>query len=292
MPPATNAPESTWRIGALAAETGLTVRTLHHYDAIGLVRPSARTSGGHRVYTRPDVERLYAALVLRSLGVPLSDIAARMKDPTWDLRTAAARQRAELDAQIEAISRLRQRVDALLPTSSGAGSAESDHPASANPASANPASFSQDVDPTSVIREMQRAAARPFAVRQVLALLPYEDVEAAHRRLVDMFAFEAGTLTRDDTGTVVHAEVLAGRGFVHLHPPTAYLAPPGAEGVASAAVVASVTDVDGHAARAVSRGGRLLYGPADMPYRVREYGVRDHEGHPWSFQAPLPERRT
>ena len=188
MPSATNAIESTWRIGALAAETGLTVRTLHHYDAIGLVRPSARTSGGHRVYTRPDVERLYAALVLRSLGVPLSEIAARMKDPTWDLRTAAARQRAELDAQIEAISRLRQRVDALLPASADASSAGSDSHASANTASAKP-----EVDPTSIIREMQRAAARPFAVRQVLALLPYEDVEAAQRRLVDMFAFEAGT---------------------------------------------------------------------------------------------------
>jgi len=288
MPPTANAVESTWRIGALAAETGLTVRTLHHYDAIGLVRPSEHTSGGHRVYTKPDVERLYAALVLRSLGVPLSEITARMKDPTWDLRTAAARQRAELDAQIEAISRLRQRVDALLPASPDASSDAS----SANPASANAASANPEVDPTSVIREMQRAAARPFAVRQVLALLPYEDVEAAQHRLVDMFAFEAGTVTRDDTGTVVHAEVLAGRGFVHLHPPTAYFASPGADGVASAAVVASVTDVDQHAERAVSRGGRLLYGPADMPYGVREYGVRDHEGHPWSFQAPLPERRT
>jgi MerR family transcriptional regulator, thiopeptide resistance regulator len=288
MPSTTNAVESTWRIGALAAETGLTVRTLHHYDAIGLIRPSARTSGGHRVYTRPDVERLYAALVLRSLGVPLTEIAARMEDPTWDLRTAAARQRAELDAQIEAISRLRQRVDALLPVAAGATA----DAASADAGSDNRASASSEVDPTSVIREMQRAAARPFAVRQVLALLPYEDVEAAQRRLVDMFAFEAGTVTRDDTGTVVHAEVLAGRGFVHLHPPTAYLASPGADGVASAAVVASVSDVDEHAARAVSRGGRLLYGPADMPYGVREYGVRDHEGHPWSFQAPLPERRT
>jgi MerR family transcriptional regulator, thiopeptide resistance regulator len=269
MPPVMNAIEPTWRVGALAAETGLTIRTLHHYDAIGLVRPSAHTSGGHRVYRRPDVERLYAALVLRSLGVPLSDIAAHMTDPTWDLRSAAARQRAELDAQIEAISRLRQRVDGLLPDAAG------------SPDDSN--------NPTAVIREMQRTAARPFAVRQVLALLPYDDVEAAQRRLVDMFGFEAGTLTRDDHGRVAHAEVLAGRGLVHLHPPTAFLAPPGAEGVASAAVVAGVTDVDAHAARAVNQGGRLLYGPADMPYGVREYGVRDHEGHPWSFQAPLTE---
>ncbi len=50
--------EQTWRIGALAAETGLTVRTLHYYDSIGLVSPSAHTFGGHRIYKTRDVERL------------------------------------------------------------------------------------------------------------------------------------------------------------------------------------------------------------------------------------------
>ncbi|HEU0240136.1 MAG TPA: VOC family protein [Micromonosporaceae bacterium] len=202
-----------------------------------------------------------------------------MQDPSWDLQSAAARQRAELDAQIEAMSRLRQRLESLSPNASLAPRWPDVRSSAA-------------ADPTAVIREMQRFVARPFAVRQVLALLPYEDVEAAQIRLVDMFGFEAGTLTRDADGTAVHAEVLAGQGIVHLHPPTSYLAPPGRDGRASAAVVAGVTDVDAHATRAVGRGGHLLYGPADMPYGVREYGVRDHEGHPWSFQAPLPEGRT
>ena len=60
---------SDMAIGELARETGLTIRTLHHYDAIGLVTPSSRTSGGHRVYSEPDVERLYAVVVLRRIGL-------------------------------------------------------------------------------------------------------------------------------------------------------------------------------------------------------------------------------
>lgn len=48
-----------WRVGQLAAETGLTVRALHHYDQLGLVRPSRRTPSGYRLYAARDVERLY-----------------------------------------------------------------------------------------------------------------------------------------------------------------------------------------------------------------------------------------
>ena len=53
------ADERTWRIGEVATATGLTVRALHHYDQIGLVVPSPRTSGGHRLYTRADLVVLY-----------------------------------------------------------------------------------------------------------------------------------------------------------------------------------------------------------------------------------------
>jgi len=81
--------EQTWRVGALAAATGLTVRTLHYYDSIGLVSPSAHTSGGHRIYETRDVERLYAVLVLRRLGMPTAAIAdelavrRRICAPSW-----------------------------------------------------------------------------------------------------------------------------------------------------------------------------------------------------------------
>lgn len=61
-------PERLWKVGELAARTGLTVRTLHHYDAIGLLAPSDRTGSahgsGHRLYTSADVTRLHQIICL------------------------------------------------------------------------------------------------------------------------------------------------------------------------------------------------------------------------------------
>lgn len=56
---------ATWKVGQLARSTGLTVRTLHHYDSVGLLRPSARTPSGHRLYDEDDVSRLYRIVALR-----------------------------------------------------------------------------------------------------------------------------------------------------------------------------------------------------------------------------------
>ena len=63
-------------VGALAARTGLTVRTLHHYDTIGLLSPSGRTEAGYRLYSETDVRRLEHIVVLRSLGVSLPEISS------------------------------------------------------------------------------------------------------------------------------------------------------------------------------------------------------------------------
>src|SRR5919106_1126104 len=62
------------RVGELAAATGLTVRTLHYYDEIGLLVASGRSDGGHRLYAAADVERLYRICLLRRLGLPLAEI--------------------------------------------------------------------------------------------------------------------------------------------------------------------------------------------------------------------------
>lgn len=64
----------TWKIGELARRTGLTVRTLHHYDEIGLLSPSYRTGAGHRLYTEEDVRRLQMIVSLRQLDLPLREI--------------------------------------------------------------------------------------------------------------------------------------------------------------------------------------------------------------------------
>lgn len=65
-----------YTVGELAKRAGLTVRTLHHYEALGLLRPSGRSEAGYRRYGQADVLRLHRVLALRDAGLPLKEIAA------------------------------------------------------------------------------------------------------------------------------------------------------------------------------------------------------------------------
>jgi MerR family transcriptional regulator, thiopeptide resistance regulator len=105
--------DGTWRIGELARETGLTVRTLHHYDQLGLLSPLSRTEGGHRCYTSRDVRRLHRIVALRSLGISLEEIGTLLDgepDPTGLLR----RQLDVVEERIHKASDLRARLLDLL----------------------------------------------------------------------------------------------------------------------------------------------------------------------------------
>jgi DNA-binding transcriptional MerR regulator len=64
-----------WTVGRVAELGGVSVRTLHHYDEIGLVCPSPRTSAGYRAYSAGDVERLREVLAYRRLGFGLREVA-------------------------------------------------------------------------------------------------------------------------------------------------------------------------------------------------------------------------
>jgi len=108
-----------WKIGELARRTGLTVRTLHHYDEIGLLSPAERSDGGHRVYAEADVQRLYRIVSLRSLGFPLDAIAQALDSQAFDPKAAVDDHLRRLEAQIaqeqqllDKLRRLRQRLDA------------------------------------------------------------------------------------------------------------------------------------------------------------------------------------
>ena len=68
-----------YTVGELSRLTGLTVRALHHYGAIGLCSPSARSPSGYRSYSEADVLRLQQVLLLRELGLPLRDIAGAVQ---------------------------------------------------------------------------------------------------------------------------------------------------------------------------------------------------------------------
>ncbi len=72
---------TAWKVGDLAEQTRLSVRTLHHYDEIGLLSPSGRTEGGHRLYSAEDVLRLQQIRSLRALGFGLGEIRECLENP-------------------------------------------------------------------------------------------------------------------------------------------------------------------------------------------------------------------
>lgn len=80
-------------VGDVSKRTGISIRTLHHYDEIGLVKPSSRSEAGYRLYAQKDVERLQQVLFYRALGLPLEEIARLLSDPDADRRAVLLSQR-------------------------------------------------------------------------------------------------------------------------------------------------------------------------------------------------------
>ncbi len=102
------------RVGELAKRTGLTVRTLHHYEEIGLLRPSHRNGAGYRLYTRGDVERLAQILSLRSIGLPLDQIRSSLTDKQFSLERCLKLQITRLREQIDRQHQLVRRLEAIV----------------------------------------------------------------------------------------------------------------------------------------------------------------------------------
>lgn len=101
-------------VGATAALVGLSVRTLHHWDEIGLVVPSARTWAGYRLYDAADIARLHRVLVYRELGMPLAGIRALIDDPEVDERAHLASQRSLLTERIARLQQMVCAVDSMM----------------------------------------------------------------------------------------------------------------------------------------------------------------------------------
>lgn len=89
------------KVGELATRTGLTVRTLHHYDEIGLLRPSRRTRSGHRVYGLEEVRRLQQIASLRHLGLSLDEVRECLERPEYSLERVLEMQVARMRGEIE-----------------------------------------------------------------------------------------------------------------------------------------------------------------------------------------------
>lgn len=105
-----------YRVAEVAAIAGVTVRTLHHYDAVKLLVPSARSRAGYRLYTDADLLRLQQILIQRELGLPLERIRRALDDPSFELRQALLDQKAALEARLTQTHTMLQSVQAALAT--------------------------------------------------------------------------------------------------------------------------------------------------------------------------------
>ena len=99
-----------YTVGQVARAARVTVRTLHHYDEIGLLSPSGRTAAGYRRYDDADLERLQQIRYYRELGFPLDEIAAILDDPGVD---PAAHLRRQHELVTERIGKLQEMVAAI-----------------------------------------------------------------------------------------------------------------------------------------------------------------------------------
>lgn len=256
---------SGWRVGELAAATGLTVRALHHYDHVGLLRPSSHTAVGHRRYTEADVSRLYRIKLLRGLGLGLDQIGRVLDDPEWQLAPAMrrhleeTRRRAALEARLA--ERLADMVDAI--------------------------DADRHLGAEQLFTTLEDMTMLDTSVHSTTSLLVYDDIAAAHSYLVRVFGLTAGDITTGPDGRVTHAEVRAGQHVIWLHPAGEDYRSPRSVGAVTGMTVINVDDVEAHHAHAVAEGAQIVEEPTDQPYGVREYGARDLEGQLWFFHAPI-----
>jgi DNA-binding transcriptional MerR regulator len=95
------------KINDVAKLTGVTVRTLHYYDEIGLLKPEEVNQSGYRIYTEKSLERLQQILFFRELDFPLEEIKGLMEDPLYDEKLA-------MRSHMELLIKKRERLDRII----------------------------------------------------------------------------------------------------------------------------------------------------------------------------------
>jgi len=257
------------KIGQIADATGMTIRTLHYYEEVGLIAPTARTDAGHRLYGSEALEQLYRIAFLRQLGLPLDGVRSAIESGGADLRALMTEHLAAVERRLATENRLRSRLMHLidaLETDARAEDAAGD-----------------------LLDVMEDMTMLQTNIDRRISILVYADIEAAHDYLIRVFGLGPGEIVRDTDGNVVHAEIEAGDGtfWLHMEAPEFDLASPKTLGAATGTMAVMVGDVDAHHAHAVSEGATIRYEPVDQSYGYREYSAVDPEGHLWSFMKPL-----
>src|SRR5690349_15487312 len=106
--------EGSLTVGALAKASGLTVRTLHHWDTLGLLVPAERSASGYRRYGPDEVARLYRILALRRLGLALEEIAGVLDREGPGLAASVRAHLARVEEGLAVQERLRDRLVRIL----------------------------------------------------------------------------------------------------------------------------------------------------------------------------------
>ncbi|MDQ3602769.1 MAG: MerR family transcriptional regulator [Actinomycetota bacterium] len=100
-----------YTVGKVAELSGVTIRTLHHYDEVGLLSPGGRSAAGYRIYEDSDLERLQRILFYRELGFTLDEISTIVDDPHTDALGHLRRQRKLLTGRIDRLSAMVDAID-------------------------------------------------------------------------------------------------------------------------------------------------------------------------------------
>lgn len=101
-------------IGDLAKRSGVSLRTLRHYNAIGLLIPAARGDNNYRYYTESDLYRLHQILFYRALGLSLQEVAGLLDQAPPERLNQLRVQREQLDSRIKQLEKMREQIDQLL----------------------------------------------------------------------------------------------------------------------------------------------------------------------------------
>jgi DNA-binding transcriptional MerR regulator len=106
--------QRTYKVSDVSRIARVSIRTLHYYDEIALLTPTARTDSGYRLYTDDDLLRLQQILIGRELGLSLEDIRRSLDDPSFDRRKALIAQRTALEQRAQQTAAMIAAVDNAL----------------------------------------------------------------------------------------------------------------------------------------------------------------------------------
>lgn len=103
-----------YTVSQLATMAGVSVRTLHHYDHVGVLQPSSRTAAGYRLYGEQDLLRLQQILFFKELDFSLDEIREILNDPEFDLVGTLKRHREVLQRRAQRLARLLTTIDKTI----------------------------------------------------------------------------------------------------------------------------------------------------------------------------------